>query len=143
MNVYGAALSASAIILICGLAEAQTLDPQTNCAAKARAAYREIEVQRRPELLKQGNKDISGTFLSHLNLRLNRCFVLIERTFTDLNNHYSTETDLTDAIWRRNYAFYSDRGGNMLRCDLFPPGKPRAICKSAGEFDAFTAQYME
>jgi hypothetical protein len=37
----------------------------------------------------------------------------------------------------------ADRGGKMLTCDLSPPGKARGICASRGEFDAFTAQYME
>jgi hypothetical protein len=65
MKVSVAALSVGAIFLICGLAEAQTLDQQTKCAAQARIAFTEIEAQRRPEQLKYGNKDLSGTF-SHV-----------------------------------------------------------------------------
>jgi hypothetical protein len=143
MKVIVAALSAGAFMLICGLADAQTLDRQAKCAAQAKTAYTEIETQRRPEQLKYGNKDITGTFASYLNLRLNRCLVMIERTFTDFNKNYATETDLTDAISRHGYAFYSDRGGKMLTCDLSPPGKARVICASREEFDAFTARYME
>jgi hypothetical protein len=143
MKLFGAAPSAGAIILVCGLARAQTLDQQAKCAAQARTAYTEIETQRRPEQLKYGNKDLSATFSSYLNLRLNRCFVVIERTFTDFNKSYASETDLTDAISRHGYAFYSDRNGKMLTCDLSPPGKARAICASREEFDGFTAQYME
>jgi hypothetical protein len=143
MKVIVAALSAGAIILICGLADAQTLDQQARCAAQARIAFTEIETQRRPEQLKYGNKDISGTFSSYLNLRLTRCLILIERTFTNINGQFATETDLTDAISRHGYAFYSDNGGKMLTCDLSPPGKTRVICASREEFDAFTTQYME
>jgi hypothetical protein len=139
MKVTVAALSAGALMLCCGLVEAQTLDQQAKCAAQARIAYTEIEAQRRPEQLKYGNKDITGTFSSYLNLRLNRCFVMIERTFTDFNKSYASETDLTDAISRHGYAFYSDRNGKMLTCDLSPPGKARVICASREEFDAFTA----
>jgi hypothetical protein len=120
MNVILAALSVGAIILVCGPAEAQTLDQQAKCAAQARIAFTEIETQRRLEQLKYGNKDINGTFASYLNMRLNRCFVMIDRTFTDFNKNYATETDLTDAISRHGYAFYSDRGGKMLTCDLSP-----------------------
>ena len=134
MKSIVAAPSASAMILICGLAKAQTLDQQAKCAAQARIAFTEIEAQRRPEQLKYGNKDLSSTFSSYLNLRLNRCFVLIERTFTDSFGKFATETDLTDAISRHGYAFYSDRGGKMLTCDLSPPGKARAICASREEF---------
>jgi hypothetical protein len=133
----------SGIILIGGEANAQTLDQQAKCAAQARIAYTEIEAQRRPEQLKYGNKDITGTFASYLNLRLNRCFVMIERTFTNFNGKLATETDLTDAISRHGYAFYSDISGKMLTCDLSPPGKARVICASREEFDTFTAQYME
>jgi hypothetical protein len=143
MKVIVAALSAGGIMLICGLAEAQTLDQQAKCAAQARTAYTEIETQRRPEQLKYGNKDITGTFASYLNLRLNRCFVLIERTFANFNGKLATETDLSDAISRHGYAFYSDISGKMLTCDLSPPGKARVICASREEFDVFTAQYME
>jgi hypothetical protein len=143
MKVIVTALSACAIILNCRLTEAQTLDQQTKCAAQARIAFMEIETQRTPEFLKYGNKGLSSTFSSYLNLRFNRCFVLIERSFTDFNNNYATETDLTDAISRHGYAFYSDRGGKMLTCDLSPPGKARVICVSREKFDAFTAQYME
>jgi hypothetical protein len=139
--VVGSALFA--IILICGLAEAQTLDEQAKCAAQARVAFKEIETQRRPEQLKYGNKDLSSTFSSYLNLRLNRCFIVIERTFTNINGKFATETDLTDAISRHGYAFYSDNSGKMLTCDLSPPGKARVICTSREEFDAFTAKYME
>src|SRR5712664_855351 len=141
MKVIVAALSAGAIMLTCGLAEAQTLDQQAKCAAQARIAFTEIETQRRPEQLKYGNKDITGTFASYLNQRLNRCFVMIERTYTNFNNNYASETDLTDAISRHGYAFYSDISGKMLTCDLSPPGKARVICSSREEFDAFTAQY--
>jgi hypothetical protein len=143
MKVIVAALSAGAFVLIYGFAEAQTLDQQAKCAAQARTAYTEIETQRRPEQLKYGNKDITGTFASYLDLRLNRCFVLIERTFTNFNGKLTTETDLSDAISRHGYAFYSDISGKMLTCDLSPPGKARVICASREEFDAFTAQYME
>ena len=97
----------------------------------------EIETQRTPEFLKYGNKGLTGTFSSHLNLRLNRCFVMIERTYTNF------KTDLTDAISRHGYAYYSDVSGTMLACDLSPPGKARVICASREEFDVFTAQYME
>jgi hypothetical protein len=120
MKVIVAALSVGAIILICGLAEAQTLDQQARCAAQARGAFTEIETQRRPEQLKYGNKDLSSTFASYLNLRLNRCFVLIDRNFTNFLGKFATETDLTDAISRHGYAFYSDNGGKMLTCDLSP-----------------------
>lgn len=143
MKAIMAALAGSAIMLICGLADAQTLDQQAKCAAQARTAYTEIETQRQPEQLKYGNKNITGTFASYLNLRLDRCFVLIERSFTDFNNNFASEIDLTDAISRHGYAFYSDRGGKMLTCDLSPPGKARVICASREEFDAFTARYME
>ena len=143
MKVVVAALVAGVIILRCGLAEAQTLDQQAKCAAQARTAFTEIETQRRPEQLKYGNKDITGTFASYLNVRLNRCFIMIERTFTNFNGSFASETDLTDAISRHGYAFYSDVSGKMLTCDLSPPGKGRVICASREEFDAFTAQYME
>lgn len=143
MKVVVAALVAGVIILRCGLAGAQTLDQQGKCAAQARNAFTEIETQRRPEQLKYGNKDITGTFASYLNVRLNRCFVMIERTFTNFNGSFASETDLTDAISRHGYAFYSDVSGKMLTCDLSPPGKARVICASREEFDAFTAQYME
>jgi hypothetical protein len=143
MKVILAALVAGALFRSCGLVEAQTLDEQAKCAAQARLAFKEIETQRRSEQFKYGNKDIDGTFASYLNTRLSRCFVMIERTFTDFNNNYATETDLTDAISRHGYAFYSDRGGKMLTCDLSPPGKARVICASREQFDAFTAQYME
>jgi hypothetical protein len=143
MKVVVAALVAGVIILRCGLAEAQTLDQQGKCAAQARTAFTEIETQRRPEQLKYGNKDITGTFASYLNVRLNRCFVLIERTFTNFNGSFASETDLTDAISRHGYAFYSDVSEKMLTCDLSPPGKARVICASREEFDAFTVQYME
>jgi hypothetical protein len=101
MKVIATALSAGALMLCGGLADAQTLDQQAKCAAQAKTAYTEIETQRRPEQLKYGKKDITGAFASYLNLRLNRCFALIERTFTDFNNNYATETDLTDAISRQ------------------------------------------
>jgi hypothetical protein len=143
MKVIVAALSVGAIILICGLAEAQTLDEQAKCAAQARFAFKEIEAQRTPEALKWGQKDISSAFSSYLNLRLNRCFILVERTYTNVVGKVATETDLTDAISRYGYAFYSDSGGKMLTCDLSPPGKARVICPSREEFDAFTAKYME
>jgi hypothetical protein len=42
MKSIVAALSASAMILICGLAKAQTLDQQAKCAAQARIAFTEI-----------------------------------------------------------------------------------------------------
>jgi hypothetical protein len=77
--------------------EAQTIDQQTQCAALARTAFTEIETQRRPEQLKYGNKDIIGTFASYLNVRLNCCFVMIERTFTNFNGSFASETDLSDA----------------------------------------------
>jgi hypothetical protein len=64
MKVVLAALSAGAFMLICGLADAQTLDQQAKCAAQAKTAYTEIETQRRPEQLKYGNKGITGTFAS-------------------------------------------------------------------------------
>jgi hypothetical protein len=143
MKVIVAALSAGAIILICGLAKGQTLDQQARCAAQARIAFMEIETQRTPEFVKYGNKGLSSTFSSYLNLRINRCFILIERTFTNFLGNSAAETDLTDAISRHGYAFYSDSGGKMLTCDLSPPGKSRALCSSREGFDAFTAQYME
>ena len=64
---------------------------------------------------------------------------MIEKTFTDFNKSYASETDPADAISRHGYAFYSDRNGKMLTCDLSPPGKARVICASREEFDAFTA----
>jgi hypothetical protein len=143
MKVILAALSAGAIVLICGLAKAQTLDEQAKCAAQARVAFNEIETQRKPGLLKYGTKDFAATFASYLNLQINRCFVMINSTFTDSYNHFGNETDLTDAISRHGYAFYSDRGGKTSTCELSPPGKARVICASREEFDAFTAQYME
>jgi hypothetical protein len=143
MKVIVAALSAGAIILICGLAEAQTLDQQAKCSTLARTAFTEIETQRRPDALKYGQRNNSSTFSSYMNVRLNRCFVLIERSYTNIVGGNSTETDLTDAISRHGYAFYSDNGEKMLTCDLSPPGKARVICASREEFDAFTAQYME
>jgi hypothetical protein len=66
-----------------------------------------------------------------------------ERTYTNVVGKIATETDLTDAISRHGYAFYSDSGGQMLTCDLSPPGKARVICPSREEFDAFTARYTE
>jgi hypothetical protein len=32
-----------------------------------------------------------------LNVRLNCCFVMIERTFTNFNGSFASETDLSDA----------------------------------------------
>jgi hypothetical protein len=143
MKVFVTALSAGAIILTCGLVEAQTLDEQAKCSAQARLAFREIETRTRPDMLKYGNADISSTFASYLNKRLQRCFMMIERSFTDINRKMSTQVDLTDAISRHGYAFWTDTGGRMLTCDLSPPGMARVICVSREEFDAFTAQYMQ
>jgi hypothetical protein len=70
------------------------------------------------QIRQQGH--LSSTFASYLNLRLNRCFVLIDRNFTNFLGKFATETDLTDAISRHGYAFYSDNGGKMLTCDLSP-----------------------
>jgi hypothetical protein len=131
------------MLLVCPQAKAQTLDQQTRCAAQARVAFTEIETQRRPEQLKWGNKDISSTFSSYLNQRLNRCFVLIERTYTSLVGKFATEAEFTDAISRHGYAFYSDRDGAFFACDLSPPGKARVVCKTRDDFEAFVAQYEE
>ena len=46
---------------------------------------------------------------------------------------FASETDLTDAISRHGYAFYSDISGKTLTCDLSPPGKARVICASREE----------
>ena len=139
-----AALAAGAIALISyDVTNAQTLDEQTKCSAQARFAFKEIESRTRPEMLKYLNTGISSTFASYLNMRLQRCFIMIERSFTDIHRKQSTQVDLTDAISRHGYAFWSDTGGTMLTCDLSAPGKARVICASHEEFDAFTAQYME
>ncbi|WP_354112505.1 hypothetical protein [Bradyrhizobium sp. RT3a] len=138
-----AALAAGAIFLGSGLVEAQSLDDQAKCAAQARLAFNEIETRTRPEMLKYLNTDISSTFASYLNTRLHRCFIMIERSFTDMNRKISSQVDLTDAISRHGYAFWTDTGGTMLTCDISPPGKARVLCASREEFDAFTAKYME
>ncbi|MCK1409527.1 hypothetical protein [Bradyrhizobium sp. 76] len=143
MKAVVVALLAAAICVGSGLAQAQTLNDQAKCAAQARLAFNEIETRTRPEMLKYLNTDISSTFASYLNTRLQRCFIMLERSFTDMNRRLSTQVDLTDAISRHGYAFWTDTGGTMLTCDLSPPGKARVLCASREEFDAFTAKYLE
>lgn len=141
---------ASIAILTNGkLARSQSIDLQEKCASQAQIAYQESERKDQGQSKKLGAFSTgSSDYHSHYNTKLQKCFILTNKTQA-LGDQMSISVTLTDAYERRLYAVYilinqeSETHWEMLICELIPSWVDKRICTSREEFDAFVAGYME
>jgi hypothetical protein len=131
---------------------AQSLQEQEICAAQAKRAFQEenVDWDRQNKQMNLGMQTVSVDFESHYNAKINRCLMLVIRT-TMLGKQMSTNKSLFDAIERREYGEYmwiSHEGKKFWEvppasCQLTPTHNETQYCKSEDEFKAFVAKYME
>jgi len=131
---------------------AQSLQDQAICAAQARKTFQEenVEWDRQDKQTNLGMRTIGVDYESHYNAKINRCLMLVIRTYS-FGKETSTSKSLYDAIERRQYGQYlwTSREGKKywevppLSCELTPSHSETQYCKSEDEFSAFVAKYME
>ena len=110
------------IVLNCGNSElrAQSLQNQAICAAQAKKTFAEdnAEWDRQDKQMNLGMETISVDYESHYNTKINRCLMLVIRTY-NFGKQISTSKNLFDAIERRGYGAYlwtTREGKNTGRC---------------------------
>jgi hypothetical protein len=116
------------------------LELQEQCAKQAREEF------------KQAGWDKDSNFTNHYNEKLNRCFMLIEKTDAKLDPGTIWRTKiLADAYEGRTiglFSWHTEKGKKYwevppFQCEMMPPSGEKAICKSEAEFDEFVKTYME
>ena len=128
---------------------AQTLDLQERCASLAREAFNEDEA-RSAEAISAISKSglkidvLSSNYQGHYNPKLDRCFMLVSRTWTTSSRGKNGRTTyLVDAIEGRTYAYYQEPEEEKPSCTLYPPFTKVTYCETSAEFNEFVAGYME
>lgn len=116
-------------------AQKYNLDSQEKCTKQAEKNFKDQDAETEGK--------ISNSYVSHYNQKLNKCFILIHRTFLT-NSTYFIDEILSDAYGGEGYAEYdsSFSGGDSadLRssCRLLDK-----TCKTEKEFNDFINIYME
>lgn len=119
-----------------------TLDQQEKCSDQARKTFAE-----------QGyaHKSMAG-YESHYNARLNRCFVEISTTDTQISpGTIWTNRFVLDAFEGKQYATYAWHTEKdkkywevaPFQCEILLPSGERQFCKSDAEFDLLVNMYMQ
>ena len=128
---------------------AQTLDLQERCASLAREAFNEDEA-RSAEAISAISKSglkidvLSSNYQGHYNPKLDRCFMLVSRTWTTSSRGKNGRTTyLVDAIGGRTYAYYQEPEEEKPSCTLYPSFTKVTYCETSAEFNEFVAGYME
>ena len=126
---------------------AQTLDLQERCASLARKAFNEDEASIAAAISKSGSPKIDlppNSYQGHYNSKLDRCFMLVSRTWTTSSRGKNGRTIyLVDAIEGRTYAYYQEPEEEKPSCTLYPPFTKVTYCETSAEFNEFVAGYME
>jgi hypothetical protein len=141
------------IVLASGLmalAQTPSLQEQSMCAKQAKIAFEEDNRADEKNRLQLKTEPVSSDYQSHYNPKLNKCFVLIERT-VQMNGEFNNDAQLSDAFERRIFATYgwtSKKGKEYWEvpptiCELTPASKESINCSSKEEFDDFVAKYLE
>jgi hypothetical protein len=137
------------------IARGQSLEQQTMRAKQAKIAFEENngDNERLEFQLQLKIAPIGSDYRSHYNPKLNKCFVLIERTVETGGGEISITSQLMDGFERRIFATYSwtstkegYEDGETLpptTCELKPTPPGLTICFSRKQFDAFVSKYME
>lgn len=116
---------------------------EEKCAAEAKKTFDELRDAYAAELnrLQLKIEVVSSVYESHLNAKIGKCLVLINKT-TSLSQEQSIISYLLDSSERRIYASYVETAGKMLSCTLVRARQTKE-CKSREEFEAFVSDYME
>ena len=142
---------------------AQTLDLQERCASLARKAFNEDEARSAEALAKIPDEELSAAAIAtvsksggpktevlssnyqgHYNPKLDRCFMLVSRTWTTSSRGKNGRTTyLVDAIGGRTYAYYQEPEEEKPSCTLYPSFTKVTYCETSAEFNEFVAGYME
>ena len=124
------------------VAQSQSLDLQEMCASQARKTFQETEsdYKNQPSLVE--GTIVSNAYQSHYNTRLDRCLMELDRVKL-VGSEFWTTSELIDAAERREYAFYTERGSEVVSCVFVPRVREMTYCTSHEQFDAVVAEYME
>ena len=87
---------------------------------------------------------LSSNYQGHYNPKLDRCFMLVSRTWTTSSRGKNGRTTyLVDAIGGRTYAYYQEPEEEKPSCTLYPSFTKVTYCETSAEFNEFVAGYME
>jgi len=119
-----------------------TLDQQAKCSEQARKKFIELGY---------AHKSMTG-YESHYNSRLNKCFVDISTTDTQVTpGTIWNNRSVLDAFESKEYATYAwhtEEGKKYwevapFQCEVLLPSGERQFCKSDAEFTLLIAMYMQ
>ena len=145
ITVLGRGLWAVMLVSVNFGLHAQTLDQQEKCVSLARKAFNEDEAKNKAFLSYHPEIDVlSSNYQGHYNPKLDRCLMLVTRTWTRCSNCRTGETSyLFDVIEGRRYAYYENEGDEKPFCRLNPSSMKATPCNTSAEFREFVAGYME
>jgi hypothetical protein len=107
--------------------KATALELQEKCAKQAREGFK----------LLGWDKHETASFSNHYNAKLNKCFLQIEDTNTEM-----TWDTVSDAFEGKVYAVLGLHGDGVRKCSVTLPSEEKT-CHSKEEFSALVKQYME
>ena len=117
----------------------ENLELQEKCALQAERVFKRLGYK---ESVPQNG--VFGTYQSHYNAKLNKCFMTLDSTTTNPDTEFNFKF-LFDAYEQRGYGEYTKKYGEASPtiCKLFPSSADESLCTSEEEYKAFVARYME
>ena len=118
------------------------------CASQAEHVFISSGLRLAGIVTRVGNVKSSGSYSSHYNDRVRKCFMELFSQVVDASTQVSTNsTVLSDAFEGTPYGTYTEsRSGNRMRvdeCSLTLPNSPPLRCASRSEWNALVQPYIE
>ncbi len=120
------------------------------CAAEAEHVFLSSGFRLAGGVMRVGGLESSGTFTSHYNARLRKCFIeLFSRTFNRATREFTSSTVVSDAFEGTAYATYTEIwsgelvGPRVAECSLSLPNSRPTRCGTKAEWNALARPYVE
>src|SRR5262249_49722180 len=131
-------------------AEKLALADRKMCAAQAEHVFASGGWSLTGAVIRMHGTETSGTYTSHYNARMRKCFLaLFSRTFDTSKKEYTLSAIVTDAFEGTAYATYTEVWSGQPaqvrvdECLLTVPNSPPKQCKAGAEWNLLVQPLIE